>query len=112
MRFAAMGLRSRIFSGFGVLVALGLAMAGYGYYGLSNIASEGVKKDALAANVSRVLETSRMLETIRRAGTRYRIEASADALKDMEAAEARVAVLLAESAATAISEQQRAPTRC
>ena len=47
-----MGLRSRIFSGFGVLVALGLAMAGYGYYGLSNIASEGVKKTASVQTVS------------------------------------------------------------
>jgi methyl-accepting chemotaxis protein len=108
MRFAAMGLRTRIFSGFGVLVALGLAMAGYGYSGLSNVGSEVVKMDGLAANVGRVLETSRMLETIRRAGTRYRIEASAEILKEMESAEARVAALLAESAASAISDQRRA----
>jgi methyl-accepting chemotaxis protein len=107
MRFAAMGLRARIYSGFGLLVALGLAMAGFGYYGLSNVGAEVGKMDALAGNVSRVQEASLMLEVIRRAGTRYRIDAPESSAKDIETAEARTTVLLVELAANTQSEQRR-----
>lgn len=107
MRFATMGLRTRIYSGFGILVVLGLAMAGFGYLGLTNVGEEVGKLDVLAGSLSRVMEANRMLETMRLAGARYRIEATEDALKDMETAEARAAALMVESAAKSISEERR-----
>ncbi|MEA2778422.1 MAG: hypothetical protein QOF90_3828, partial [Acetobacteraceae bacterium] len=102
------GLRTRIFLGFGLLIALTLGIAAFGTYGLSTVGQEIGKMEELASNVQRVQNIVLRLEVILRGLTRYRVDADPEALRDVTASTARAITLLAESAKFAGSEQRRA----
>ena len=57
-------IRGRIYGGFGLLVALTLALAGLGFWQHSNIATDVGKLDAVSGNMKRVLESGRLLEAL------------------------------------------------
>jgi hypothetical protein len=61
MRFVHLGLRSRLYLGFAVLVAFGQGMAGYGMLGLSNVTKSVGKMDAISGNVIRVQSAGRRI---------------------------------------------------
>jgi hypothetical protein len=73
MSFNRFKVRTRIFIGFGALIALSLILAGFGVYQLSRVGSESSKMGALAGNVSRVLDATYRLEAIRRVENRLRL---------------------------------------
>jgi methyl-accepting chemotaxis protein len=108
MRFNRFRLRTRIFFGFGLLIALLLGIAGFGSYGLSTVGQQIGRMDVLSANVRRMQEVTMRLEVIRRGLTRYRIDADDQALRDVNDAIARGSKLLAEAIQAALSEQRRA----
>jgi methyl-accepting chemotaxis protein len=107
MRFHYYRLRTRIYLGFGFLVALLLGIAAFGSYGLSTVGLEIGKMDATARNVRRVEEIVTRLEVVRRGLTRYRIDADDGAQHDVTAAIASAANLLTEAARTSLSEDRR-----
>jgi methyl-accepting chemotaxis protein len=108
MRFGRFRLRTRIFLGFGMLIALLLGIAAFGSYGLSLVGDEVDKMDAVAGNANRSEELALRMEVIRRGLANYRTDPDADLLNEVTEAEARVATLLAQSAEFTLSEQRRA----
>jgi methyl-accepting chemotaxis protein len=108
MRFLRFRLRTRIFLGFGFLIALLLGIAGYGSYGLSVVGDEIDKMDAISGNTNRGQELSLRLEIIRRGLASYRIDQDADTLHEVADAETRAGTLLKESAEYTLSDQRRA----
>jgi methyl-accepting chemotaxis protein len=107
-RLVRLRLRTRIFLGFGVLVALLLGIAAFGSYGLSVVGDEIDKMDAIAGNANRLEELALRMEVIRRGLANYRIDPDADSLHEITDAEARAATLLTQSAEFTLSEQRRA----
>ena len=76
MRRIRLKVRTRIYLGFAALVVLSLGIAAFGVYQLSGVRHE-CRHDGcvLAANTQRVLTITRQLEAMRRAETRYLIDA-------------------------------------
>ena len=108
MRLRQFRIRTRIFLSFGTLIALLLAIAAYGSYGLSVVGDEIDVMDGIAGNANRQQELALRIEAIRRGLADYRIDADRDSLRDATAAEAHAAVLLKEAADYTLSEQRRA----
>jgi methyl-accepting chemotaxis protein len=100
-------VRTRIFAGFGALIALSLGLAGFGVYQLSSVGSEGAKMTALAANVQRVLDSTRQLEMIRRGQLRVRFDGDEASLKEAKDAETVMRKQLTEAGQVTLSEERR-----
>src|ERR1700730_9669001 len=98
MNVLGLGIKTRIYAGFGVLVALGLALALFGIWQLSAITTKTGKMSAMSDNVARVLKTSRELELMRRSALAYRFNPVEAALKTGDDAAPRAVALLQESA--------------
>ena len=107
MRLVRLTLRGKILLGFSLLIALGLGMAGYGVIGLSHVLQSVGEMDTISGHVIRTQEETRLLEVLRRAATRYRIDADSDSLVAMTEAEDQIGALLAASAKEAVSETRR-----
>src|SRR5580700_9166759 len=75
MNLLRLGLQPRLYSGFGVLVLLGLLLAGFATWQLSAIAAQVGKMTALNDNVTRALEVAEQLQIQRRSALRYTIDA-------------------------------------
>jgi methyl-accepting chemotaxis protein len=101
-------LRTRIFVGFGVLIALLLGIAGFCSYGLSVVGEEIDKMDGIAGNTNRSQELALRMEQIRRGMADYQIDGDAGALQEVTDAANRAATLLKESADYTLSEKRRA----
>lgn len=100
-------VRTRIYLGFGMLIMLGLGVAGFGVYQFSNVGGQVARMTALSADMQRVLETTHLLETIHRAEIRYRLDADAAALGVRQDGETRTASLLAQLSREDPSEARR-----
>ena len=107
MRFFRVSLRTRIFLGYGMLIALLLGIAAFGSYGLSTVGDEIDRMDAVAGNTNRAQELALRLEVIRRGLAVYRVDPGADLMHEVADAEIRAATLLKESADFTLSAQRR-----
>jgi methyl-accepting chemotaxis protein len=107
MGFNRLRVRTRIYLGFGAPIVLGLCLAVFGVYELGEVRTEVGKMDALAGNTQRVLTVTRDLEAIRRAQTRYLLDASDDALKDARDNVASSNTLLTAAGQATLSEERR-----
>ena len=92
-----MKVRTRIYAGFGVIVLLALASSGVGYFEVSHIGGEVGISGRAAVRLVRMEQTAHAIETMRRAGTRYRLDASEGALKDTKSASVQARGLLEQS---------------
>jgi methyl-accepting chemotaxis protein len=108
LRFGRFRLRTRIFLGFGMLIALLLGIAAFGSYGLSVVGDEIDKMDAVEGNTNRLEELALRMEIVRRGLATYRVDPSADTLREVGDAGERAAKLLAQSAEFTLSEKRRA----
>lgn len=108
MRLLRIRLRTRIFLGFGLLIALMLGIAGFGSYGLSTVGDEIDKLDGIAGNSNRLEELALRLDIVRRGLADYRAGAGDDVLPEVTEAEARALALLTASADYTLSAQRRA----
>jgi methyl-accepting chemotaxis protein len=102
-----LGLQPRLYSGFGVLVLLGLLLAGFAAWQLTTIEAQVGKMTALNDNVTRALEVAEGLQIARRASLRFTIDASEESVKDYNAASARTVELLQAAAKATLSEERR-----
>src|ERR1700679_3685003 len=103
LRLTRFRLRTRIFFGYGLLIALLLGIAAFGSYGLSAVGEEIDIMDGIAGNANRLQELALKMEIIRRGLAEYRIDADAATLHEVSEAEARSATLLAQSAEYTLS---------
>jgi methyl-accepting chemotaxis protein len=108
MRFVRFRVRTRIFLGFGMLLALLLGIAAFGSYALSEVGDEIDKMDAIAGNANRLEELALRIEVARRGMASYRTDPNADSLREVTAAETRAGDLLKQSADFTLSESRRA----
>ena len=100
-------VRTRIYVGFAVLIALGVGIAAFGTVQFSAVGVSVGKMDALAANSNRVLAVTRNLEAIRRAETRYLLDGDDSALKDVRDNTGQAQTSLTAATQATLSEERR-----
>ena len=107
MRLIRLKVRTRIYLGFAVLVALSLGIAAFGVYQLSGVSTNVGKMDILATNTQRVLTITRQLEAIRRAETRYLVDAPEASMKDARDNASAANALLTGAIKIVLSDERR-----
>jgi hypothetical protein len=108
MRLGAMQVRTRIYLGFGLLTAIGLAVALSGVVQLYGVAADVELMSQRATNGARIQVVSHLLETTRRGVARYRLDNNAAALADARAAlTSSVSLLQAAEQASLSAERTR-----
>ena len=100
-------ITSRLYSGFGALIVIGLFVAVFGVFQLGNVSGEVDKLVAISGNVTRNLEVSRLAETMRRASTRYKFAPNEASLADYKQAVAQAVDLLAAAGKVTTSDERR-----
>jgi methyl-accepting chemotaxis protein len=107
MTLVRRGIRSRIYGGFAILVALGVALAVFATRELLAIQTDVGKMSALSDNSTRALLIGHDFETLQRTLLRYKFDADEAALKEEGEAAARAVELLQEAAIATLSEERR-----
>ena len=108
LRLPRFRLQTRIFLGFGVLIALLAGIAAYGSNGLSEVGEEINKLDGIAGNADRLQELALRMAIARGALAEYALDGGAAALHEASGAETRAIAILAEAAQDTLSERRRA----
>ena len=108
---SGMKIKTRLYGGFGVLVALGLLMAGFGLW-QSSATSERVERlSTQAENAIGVVKISSELQAIRRALLRYQFDNDEASFAEAERRLGATATMLEQSAKEAGSDMQRDSAR-
>jgi len=94
MFLSRLGIRSRIYGGMGILVVLGLALAGQGIWQLTAIDDQVGKMRALSDNNTRVLTILGLMDRTQRASLTYKLTGAPAALEEGDAADKQMADLL------------------
>jgi methyl-accepting chemotaxis protein len=107
MSFLRFGLKARIYSGFAVLVLIGMGLAGFAIWELSAIEFNVQRMSTLSDNTARITEAESKIQIIRRANLRYTIDANEEYLKESVTAEASaIEMLQAAADATTVAERR------
>ena len=106
MRRIRLKVRTRIYLGFAVLVVLSLGIAAFGVYQLSGVSTNVGTMDVLAANTQRLLTITRQLEAMRRAETRYLIDAPEASMKEARDSASTANALLTDAIKIGLSEER------
>jgi methyl-accepting chemotaxis protein len=101
-------VRTRLYLGFLALIAVALLLAGAGSWGISSLGGQVTKLEAVGGNVQRVLTATDLLERIRRNQVHYMLNAEADAVTDLQAAQAKAKEVLAAAAAKTLAVERLA----
>jgi methyl-accepting chemotaxis protein len=102
-----LGLKPRLYSGFGVLLLISLMLAGFAAWELSGIRTGVQKFSAINDNTTRALEVARRIEVIRRANLRYSVDADEQSTREAATAESSAIELLKAAADATLSEERR-----
>jgi hypothetical protein len=102
-----LGIKARIYGGFGVLVSFGLALALFAAWQLTAVKGAVEKMSALSDNNTRALEIGREFEIMRRGSLRYKFDGEESALKQGTEAAAKATELLQAAAKATLSEERR-----
>ena len=100
-------IKSRIYTGFGALIVIGLFVAGFGAWQLTNIGGKVDNLSAISENASRNLQVSVLAQKARRDSLRYKTLWDDSAAKDFTDAQKQAVDLLAEAAKATLSEDRR-----
>ena len=106
MQALRLGIRARIYGGMGVLVTLGLALAGQGIRELTTIDHQVARMGVLSDGNIRDLRVARLMETMREASLALKFSAQAK-LDPGDAAESEQMIALLQQAAKASSSGQQ-----
>jgi len=101
-------VRTRLYLGFALLIAVALLLAGAGSWGIGQLGGQITKLEAVGSNVQRVLTVQGLIGSIRGAQLRYMIDGDASAVADMQAAEDKAKEVLAGAAADTTSPERLA----
>ncbi len=96
-------VRTRIYLGFGLLVALSLGVAGFGIYQISGVGSQARLMTDMSVNMRRVMTIARLVETVGDAETRYRTDPSPATLELQQSSRNQAGLLLKQSVAATAS---------
>src|SRR5579883_790186 len=102
-----LGLKPRLYGGFGIIVLIGLALAIFATWELSGIKDQVFRFGTITDNTGRSLEVARRIETIRRSNLRYTVDADEKAMEEAAGAESTAIDLLKASAAATLAEERR-----
>ncbi len=102
-----LGLKPRLYGGFGILLLIGLGLAGFGAWELIGIKNGVQTLSAINDNTGRALEVANQIQIIRRANLRYYVDADEQSIKDAAAAEASATELLGAAAQATLSDERR-----
>jgi hypothetical protein len=102
-----LGIKSRVYGGFGALVALGLALALFASSHLNRIDAASQKMSAMSEGSTRLLQISRELEIMRHAALGYKFDNNAESFKDGTEAAAKATELLNAAAEATPSDDRR-----
>jgi methyl-accepting chemotaxis protein len=102
-----LGIKSRLYGGFGVLVALSLALALFASWRLNLLSTALGRMSAISDSSTRVLEVSREFEIMWRSALRYKFDSNAASLRDGTEAAAKATTILPEAAKATPSEDRR-----
>ncbi len=106
MGFLRLQVRTRIFVGFGLLVILSAALAGFSLMQLTAVDEQIGKMNAVAANTVRVLQSAHALETMRRGAIRYRFDQDQASLADLREARGLIEHLLTDALKVTFSDER------
>jgi methyl-accepting chemotaxis protein len=106
MGFLRLKVRTRIFVGFGLLVILSAALAGFSLMQLTAVDEQIGKMNAVAANSARVLQSAHGLETMRRGALRYRFDQDQASLADLREARGLIEHLLTDALKVTFSDER------
>ena len=101
-------IRNQILCGFGAIVLVGLAVAGFGVVRLSQIGDEVSIMNKYTFNLIRTQNASEGLEVVRRTLTRYRVDGDQPTLKELTDKTEQVRGLLKDMISKALLAQRRA----
>lgn len=104
MAISRLKVGGRIYSGFATIIAVGIGVAGFGVLQMSYVGHQVGEMDTLSANVTRVLQVSLDLETIRRTETLVRLDGSDALLAELKEHEVHARSLLAEAIRTSLNQ--------
>jgi methyl-accepting chemotaxis protein len=102
-----MKVRTRIYAGFGLLVILGVSLTAFGVWQLGSIDTEVGKMQLVASNTRRVMETNHLIETMRRAWLRYRLDGDDASLAEEKQAQTKAMELMKAAENASILEERR-----
>jgi methyl-accepting chemotaxis protein len=105
--FNSLRIKPRIFTSFGALVVLGVAVAGFGVWQLASVGGQVGKMVNVSENAARNLEVAKLIEQERRTVLRYRTTPSDDLVSQEKAAEKASAELLATAAKVTLSDDRK-----
>ena len=106
MNFLRLNIKTRVYGGFGLFVALGLLLTAFGAFQLDSTKADIGSLDGLSAITVRVLETAHQMEIMRRSATRYKFDESEVALTEGAAAAEAASKLLQQSAAATVEDDR------
>jgi len=100
-------IKTRLYSGFGVLIVIGLLVAAFGGWQLAKIGGQVDHLVAVSENASRNLEVSRLTEQMQRLTLRLKTLGDESAIKDFNTAQTEASELLATAAKVTTSDERR-----
>src|SRR5271154_6951251 len=107
MRLSDLRIRTRIQSGFGLVILVGVAVALAGIWQITNFGRELDRLVAAGAAVSRSLGGNRLAEAMRRISLEYKTSLEPGAIEEFSTDVGRAAGLLAEAGAATQSPERR-----
>ncbi len=107
MNMLRLGIKGRVYSGFGVLVALSLALALFGGWQLSSLSTKAGELALIAEYGSYNQQVGRHLEVMQRSVLAFRLNGEDEALKAGDEAASRAVKLLQELSRVALSQERR-----
>jgi methyl-accepting chemotaxis protein len=102
-----LGIKSRVYGGFGALVALSLALTLFASSHLHRIDLASGKMSTISNGSKRILEIGRGLEIMRRAALSYKFDDTSESFKDGTEAAARVMELVSAAGKATPSDERR-----
>jgi hypothetical protein len=108
MNLLGLGLRPRIYGGFGFLIIIALGLTAFATWKLSVVGDSVERLNTTRQSATGALEISNRLQIIRRADLRYMLDADEESRKEATAAESEAIDLLARASARELSQDRRA----
>ena len=107
MALSDIGIKARLYSGFGALVVACAGIAGFATYQQLTIQGQVTKLGLIGENTARVLQISADLQALRRANLRYIYDADEASYIEAGERETSATRLLVEAAKTTVLEERR-----
>jgi methyl-accepting chemotaxis protein len=103
----ALKIKPRIYASFGILVLLGVSVAAFGVWQITNVGRQTDGMVSVSEHAGRNLEVAKLIEEARRAGLRYRATPSDEVANAVREAVRQAQELLATAVKVTLSDDRR-----